>query len=306
MREVVVTEHEAGQRLDRLLRKLLRSAPLGAIFRMLRGGAIRVDGGKAKGDLRLVAGMRIELRVHDADLAPPARPPAAASPPRVGALAPRVVGMDDDLLVLDKPAGLAVHGGTGIADSVVAWLDRSGLGVRTATWRPAPAHRLDRGTAGLLLVGLTPSAQRALTAAFRDGAVDKTYHAIVAGRPSPRAGVIDAPLRTLAGADASDAKVVVDPSGDPAQTRYETLWSRSGRSLVRLFPRQGRQHQLRAHLAHIGCPIVGDRRYGGAAGRGAGFLLHCTAMALPHPGTGEHVSFTAPLPPAFAAGGPTG
>ena len=304
MREVVVSEHEAGQRLDRLLRKLLRSMPLGAIFRLLRSGAIRVDGSKAKGDLRLVAGMRIALRVADDDLATaptPSRPAAAPASRRGPAMVPRIVGRDDELLALDKPAGLAVHGGSGVVDSVTAWLDRSGLGVRTVTWHPAPAHRLDRGTAGLLLVGLTPAAQRALAAAFRDGGVDKTYHAIVVGRPSPPAGVVDAPLRTLGDAEAGDAKVVVDPAGEPATTRYETIWTRAGRSLVRLFPQQGRQHQLRAHLAHLGSPIVGDRRYGGPALAGGGFLLHCTEMKLPHPATGQSVTFRLPLPAAFRA-----
>jgi len=303
MREVVVTEHEAGLRLDRLVRKLLPGTPLVAIFRLLRSGGIRVDGRKAKGDLRLAAGMRLQLRVADADFAPAPvarRTPAAARPRAAFAgQAPVVVHADGDLLALDKPAGLAVHGGSGVAGSVVDWLAHAGHGVRTATWRPAPAHRLDRGTAGLLLVGLTPAAQRALTAAFRDGRVAKTYHAVAAGRPPRDRGVVDAPLRALADPAPDGPKVVVDPAGEAARTEYEVVASRGGRTLLRLRPLQGRQHQLRAHLAHLGCPIVGDRRYGGPATPGDGFLLHCTELTLPHPATGAPTTLRLPLPPAF-------
>lgn len=303
MREVVVTEHEAGQRLDRLLRKLLRRTPLGAIYRLLRSGGVRVDGRKATGDLRLVVGMRLQLRV--ADIATDAPPDAGSRPAgrRAGGddagPAPAVVHADDDLLVLDKPAGLAVHAGSGVTASVVDWLARAGHGVRTATWRPAPAHRLDRGTAGLLLVGLTPAAQRQLTAAFRDGRVAKTYHAVVAGRPPRARGSVDAPLLARVDAPAGGPKVVVDAAGDAARTEYEVVAERGGRTLLRLRPRQGRQHQLRAHLAHLGCPIVGDRRYGGPAFPGGWFLLHCTELTLSHPATGALVTFRAPLPATF-------
>lgn len=304
MREVVVTEHEAGQRLDRLLRKLLRATPLGAIFRLLRSGAIRVDGRKAGGDLRLVAGMRLELRVPDGDL--PAQPAVAAAPPRRVAgggpaawpatLTPRVVHRDDDLLALAKPAGLAVHGGSGVRHSVVDWLDRAGFGVRTATWRPAPAHRLDRGTSGVLLVGLQPAAARALAASFRDGAVAKTYFAIVEGAPPARAGEIDAPLAVRTDASADEPKVVVAAGGEPARTGYQAVASANDLTLVRLQPREGRQHQLRAHLAHLGCPILGDRRYGARRGAGGGFFLHCSSMTLPHPRSGAPITLTAPAP----------
>lgn len=301
MRELLLTEHEAGQRLDRLLRKLRPDVPLGALFRWLRSGVVRVDGRKADGALRLAAGMRLSL--PDDGAQPAAAPPPHGFRPREaappGAMAPRIVHQDDALLVLDKPSGLAVHGGTGVAASVVGWLDAAGLGVRTATFRPAPAHRLDRGTAGLLLVGLTPAAQRALTAAFRDERVAKTYHAVVLGRPQPPRGVVDAPLRLVAGGSARTAKVVVDRAGEAASTAYETLATRGGRSLLRLEPRQGRQHQLRAHLAHLGCPIVGDRRYGAPAGDDRNFLLHCTAMTLPHPRDGAPFACRVPLPPRF-------
>lgn len=305
MREVLVTEHEAGQRLDRLLRKLLRSTPLGAIFRLLRSGAIRVDGRKAAGDLRLVAGMRLELRVPDGDL-PAAAPTPRTPPPRAAAtsdwpaaLAPRVVHRDDALLVLAKPAGLAVHGGSGVRHSVAGWLDGAGFGVRTTTWHPAPAHRLDRGTSGLLLVGLDPAAARALAASFRDGEVAKTYYAIVEGAPPARAGEVDAPLAVRPGASADGPKVAVDAAGERARTGYEAVASADGLTLVRLRPREGRQHQLRAHLAHLGCPILGDRRYGARRSVGGGFFLHCAALTLPHPRSRAPITVTAPAPAAW-------
>ena len=313
MREIVVTEHEAGQRLDRLLRKLLPGMPLGAIFRALRSGAVRVDGRKANGDARLGAGMRLELRLPAADLAAldarAAAPAGKASGAADGAVAPwppelvpRVVHRDEHLLVLDKPAGLAVHAGSGVAHSVAGWLDARAFGVRTATFAPSPAHRLDRGTSGLLAVGLTPAAARALAAAFREGVVEKTYHAIVHGVPAPARGTIDAPLAPAPdGGSARGPKVRVDPDGRPASTGYETVQRGRSVALLRLVPRQGRQHQLRAHLAHLWHAIVGDRRYGSPADAGRGFLLHASGLSLPHPATGAPVHFEAPLPPAFAA-----
>ncbi|MBM3973814.1 MAG: RluA family pseudouridine synthase [Planctomycetes bacterium] len=313
MREVVVTEHEAGQRLDRLLRKLLRNTPLGAIFRLLRSGAIRIDGRKVGGDLRLVAGMRLELRVPDGDLS--ATPATGARPPRravsaaptawPAALTPCVVHRDDDLLALAKPAGLAVHGGSGVRHSVAAWLDGAGFGVRTSTWHPAPAHRLDRATSGLLLVGLQPAATRALAASFRDGAVAKTYYAVVEGAPPTRAGEIDAPLALRPNATADGPKVVVDPAGEVARTGYEVVAATDGLTLVRLQPREGRQHQLRAHLAHLGCPILGDRRYGARRGAGGGFFLHCAALVLPHPRTGAPIKLATPVPAGWPLSPPS-
>ena len=307
--EIVLTEHEAGQRLDRYLRKLLRTMPLGAIFRHLRNGAIRVDGKRADGDLRLLAGMRVELHLPSGDVdavraagnqakagpPPPARAPASA----VLDQAPRIVRTDDQILVVAKPPGLAVHAGSGQKFTLVDWLKAQRLGVRTGTFQPAPAHRLDRGTSGLLVIGLTPDALRALTAEFRAGSVKKIYHAIVHGVPERSSGYITASLQVDNEADRRDAKVKVDPGGRPARTEYEVLRSARHLSLLRVIPHEGRQHQIRAHLSHLGHPILGDNRYGSIADTSPGFLLHCSELTFVHPRTRLPVHFTDPLPKRF-------
>jgi 23S rRNA pseudouridine955/2504/2580 synthase len=314
LHEIPLGEHEGGLRLDRYLRKLLRTIPLGAIYKHLRSGAIKVDGKRVEGDLRIEAGMKLQLYLPPADLAaaqakqeplPPAPPPRPTAPVRRAGqwveppLIPRVVHHDDQLLVLDKPSGLAVHAGSGQTQTVVDWLAMQRVGVRTGTFKPAPAHRLDRGTSGLLLVGLVPEALRLLTQAFREGTVTKIYHAVVHGSPSRDAGSITGALHTDPGADRREAKVAVDPRGAPARTDFQVM--RRGRqfALLRLEPQQGRQHQLRAHTSHLGHPIVGDDRYGSTASTGRGFLLHCTELHLPHPKTGERVAFQLPIPPEF-------
>lgn len=317
--EIELTTAEAGQRLDRYLRKLLPAMPLGAIFRLLRQGDIRIDGKKCKGDLRLVAGMKVTLRVAEAEVrqAPPARDPAAdpqdvldlLPSPDLGPArgrsaakappAPRIVFRDDQVLVVSKPAGLAIHPGTKQEHSLTAWLQTQRLGVRTATFAPAPAHRLDRGTSGLVVIGLSPDALRALTAAFREAAVQKTYFAVVHGTLSRPRGSITAPLWQDPDADPRGAKVLVDERGQPARTDFEVVRQARHMTLLRVEPHSGRQHQIRAHLASIGHPIVGDHRYGSIAEVGRGFLLHAGELTFPHPRTGAKVRYSDPMPREF-------
>lgn len=306
-RTLDIGEAEAGQRLDRLLRKLLADLPLSAIFRLLRSGRIRVDGRKAEGSLRLVAGMRVQLRLSGADTA--ALDPQAAAPPlpaeRAASLAkelqPRIVHRDDDLLIVDKPAGLASQPGSGRAGrNLVDWLLAAELVPRTATFAPAPAHRLDAGTSGLVAIGLSPVGLRGLAAAFRDDAVDKVYQAIVHGVPEPPQGRIDAPLRVVLQAGPREPKVVVDPAGQPAVTDYSVVAHGAGVARLRLVLHTGRTHQLRVHLQHLGHAIVGDRRYGSLRDLGKRFLLHAAELTLPHPRSGERMQFTARPPRDFA------
>ncbi|MCA8974948.1 MAG: RluA family pseudouridine synthase [Planctomycetes bacterium] len=301
-RSIELTAAEAGQRLDRYLRKLLRHVPLGAIMKQLRSGRIRVDGHKAKPELRLEAGMVVLLQLPAADLdavdAGGLRRDQAGGPEPDFAL--RIEYADDDMMVVQKPSGLAVHAGSGHERrSVVAWLDASGRGVRTATFAPSPAHRLDRETSGLLAIGLSPAGLGGLTAAFRDDLVRKVYFAVVAAEPVPARGTIDAPLLAVASASASEPKVRVDAGGRSARTDYETVAAGGRFALLRLVLHTGRTHQIRAHLAHIGHPVVGDRRYGRIDGRGSRLMLHAGELALPHPVTGAPLRFAMPTPREF-------
>lgn len=297
MHELELRETEEGQRLDRHLRKLLPGVPLGGIFRLLRRGTIRIDGKKAGPDLRLRAGMVLTLpdNLGAAAGGTPLPSPPAAPPPR--SLTPRVVHRDEDVLVLDKPAGLPVQPGSGHDFHVVGWLDAQAFGVRTGTYRPAPVHRLDRGTSGLVACGLNPQASRALSEAFRADRVQKVYAAVVEGAPRPARGTIDAPLLLRETARASQPKVHVDPAGKPARSDYVVVATGRRRSLLQVILKTGRTHQIRAHLAHIGHPIVGDGRYGSTVDLGKGqFLLHAEQLTLPHPRTGASAKFCAPVP----------
>ena len=305
MREILVTEHEAGQRLDRFLRKLLKQMPLAAIFKHVRSGTIRVDGGKVAGDLRLLPGMKLQLQLPDSDLRAATKaveplPPAPVRPPAgTLALELRIVHQDDDVLVIHKPAGLPVHGGTGQKQSVADWLAHQRFGIRTGTFRPGPAHRLDRGTSGLLAIGLSPQGLRGLTGAFREGAAEKTYWAIVHGVPERTNGSVIAPLYEAPGGDRRDPKVTVDDRGRPARTDYEVVRTVRHMTLLKVVPHEGRQHQIRAHLAHLGLPIVGDARYGSRADLGPTFLLHAGELVVPHPRTGARLVLRDPLPASF-------
>ena len=302
MHQVEMTAAEAGQRLDRYLRKLLPETPLGAIFKMLRRGVIRVDGKNAKEDLRIETGMLVTL--------PPSALPSTSAQAMVRAaesvaaprdLKVRIVHRDDDLLVIDKPAGLAAQPGSGNDYNVLTWLDAQPFGTRTATYRPAPVHRLDRGTSGLLVIGLSPIGSRTLADAFREDRVQKSYVAVVIGIPEPAVGTIDAPLLLRETARAHQPKVLVDAAGKHARTDYEVVQRGRFRAMLKLTLHTGRTHQIRAHLGHIGHPIVGDRRYGAVAERSAGFFLHAAELTLPHPVTSVVMSFRAPVPQRFRA-----
>ncbi|MGK0353642.1 MAG: 23S rRNA pseudouridine955/2504/2580 synthase [Planctomycetota bacterium] len=318
MHDVEMTAAEDGQRLDRYLRKLLPGTPLGAIFKMLRRGIIRVDGTKAQESLRLVAGMHVTLppsaiprlsaqspvaaqapvatQVLGANAKPAATQSARSLSP---ALTPTIVHRDDDLLVVIKPAGLAVQPGSGQDHHVLSWLDAQPFGTRTATYRPAPVHRLDRGTSGLLVIGLSPIGSRALADAFREDLIQKSYVAVVEGVPNPAQATIDVPLWLRENARANQPKVLVDERGKNARTDYQVLESGRNRALLQLTLHTGRTHQIRAHLGHVGHPIVGDRRYGAAASQGDAFFLHASELTLPHPTSGKRLTFQSAIPARF-------
>jgi len=210
------------------------------------------------------------------------------------------------LAVVDKPAGVAVHGGSGVADADTL-LARLAAGSLDGY---APAHRLDRDTSGCLLVA-RPEVAEPLRRAFAAHGVEKRYLALCQGPLAEGSGRIDAPLRRAdpAAPDAGRHKVVVDLAGRSAATRYRTVTAWVQASLVELVPETGRTHQLRVHLSHLGHPLAGDRRYGATPfnrllARRYGLtrlFLHALALSFVHPATGARLTVEAPLPPELDA-----
>lgn len=209
----------------------------------------------------------------------------------------RILFEDGEALVLDKPAGLAVHPGPATPESLEDFLPRLRFGFHRA---PTPVHRLDRDTSGCLLLARNPKAHKRFAAAFEAGAVDKSYLAVLAGVPAEREGVIDMPLRKISSREAG-WRMVADAGGQRAVTRWAVLAEAGGKALVRLRPETGRTHQLRVHAASgLGVPIFGDPVYGRA--ERLGMLLHAATLRLER-GTKSPIEASAPLPPAFAAAG---
>ena len=274
----------AGRRLDNYLLPRL-GIPRSALYRLLRRGRIRVNGGRVRPDYRLAAGERIRVPHLWSAPARPARP--------VPPLAAPVLYADEHLLALDKPAGLAVHGGSGLATD----LRRQ---ARQHYQRPLElVHRLDKDTSGCLLLCSAPRLLAWLHECFRRGAPAKTYLALVRGRPPTRMD-IRFPLRRMPG-----GHVAAHAAGRVAHTRLRVMRCYAHATLVQLRPLTGRTHQLRAHAAEAGYPIAGDTRYGerhfNRELRRLGLerlFLHARTLALPLPG-GERLHLKAPLPTAL-------
>jgi 23S rRNA pseudouridine955/2504/2580 synthase len=297
--ELRIHDDDAGQRLDRFLRKLLPNAPLGLLHRLVRQGAVRVDGERASGSTRLAAGQVVRLALADerfAELAADDEPRPIAG----GELA--IVHRDPHILVIDKPGGLALHGGTGIGDDHLMARVAAMLGHGDArTFRPAPAHRIDRATSGLVVIGTSAEGLRGMAALFRSRSVDKTYFAVVEGRPVPPSGRVDVPL-AIADRGVGGRKSAPDDAGVPARTGYRTRSRHGALTLLEVDIDTGRTHQIRAHLATLGTPVVGDRRYGATRSkwRSARIALHAHRLRFTHPVDGRALDLVAPLPADIA------
>jgi 23S rRNA pseudouridine955/2504/2580 synthase len=297
---VRVADDEAGVRLDRWFRRRYPELTHGRLEKLLRTGQVRVDGKRAKSGLRLAAGqtVRVPPLGQPANRAAPEKPVAAAD---ARMLAARVLYKDDDVIALDKPAGLAVQGGTGTNRHLDAMLDALKFGAE----RPRLVHRLDRDTSGVLLLARTAVAAAKLAAAFRGYDARKAYWAAVVGVPHPLEGRIDAPL-AKEGGPKGERVAVEDEDGQRAVTRYRVV-DRAGKraAWLALEPETGRTHQLRVHAALLGTPILGDGKYGGRAAFLAGggispkLHLHARAIRLPHP-RGGVLEVVAPLPKHMA------
>jgi len=189
------------------------------------------------------------------------------------ALQDRILYRDADVLVLDKPAGIAVHKAPGAGANLEPLLPALAFGLKTP---PALAHRLDRDTSGCLVLGRHPQALRRLMALFAEGAVDKTYWAVVQGTPPGVAGVVEQPILKVH--RGRDWQMITDPRGQPAVTEWRVLGQGEGASWLELKPRTGRTHQIRVHCAWLGCPVVGDQAYGARPGVGERLHLHARGV----------------------------
>lgn len=293
--EFAVPEGDAGQRLDRYLRRVLPEVPLSRIFRLLRKGAVRVNGRKAKGESRLEAEDKISVEVGSEELrqAPPERAAGGGFRGRVG-----VVFEDDDLLVLDKPAGMAVHPGTGTPPGTTlierVWQE---LGASDSVFQPALAHRLDRGTSGVVVVAKTRKALLDVQRQIQAKDTPKEYLALVEGVPSKASGSIKEKLARVDSRDRGAKSIVVraDEAGQESETRWKIRRKFAGYTLLDVQILSGRLHQIRAHMASIGHPIAGDDRYGTAKFQGLKRpFLHAARLGLRL--YGRQVFFEAPLP----------
>ncbi|MEE9454263.1 MAG: RluA family pseudouridine synthase [Paracoccaceae bacterium] len=308
------------QRLDRWFRRVFPHVPQGRIEKMCRKGEIRVEGGRVKTSTRLVEGQKVRI--------PPLPTPDEAAKKRAERthvsdadarmIQDCVIYKDDDIIVLNKPAGLAVQGGSNQTRHIDGMAEALRFGLEA---KPKLVHRLDKDTSGVLLLARNGQAAKGLTMAFRNKFTQKIYWALTAGHPEKQVGTIRFGLVKQAGHGPHGAgeKMICIPPRDIDETMgakrattdfvvIETVGKRA--TWLGLAPITGRTHQLRAHLAEIGCPIAGDGKYGGSGqvneGEGWGaqmggviskkMQLHARSIKLKHPRSGKEMFFEAPLP----------
>ena len=280
---VAVPADEDDTRIDRFLRRLVPGLTQGPVEKMLRSGLIRIDGAKAKPATRLVAGQQLRLPPHlrDAPVPDQGSKPVVATPQLRSQFAEMVVAEGDDWIAINKPSGLAVQGGSGMTRHLDGMLQALASGEDD---RMRLVHRIDKDTSGLLLLARDRSAARRLTRAFQAQEMEKTYLALVTGAPPPSMD-IDNPL--MKGGGAGGEMMIVSPEGQSAYTEMQLIEAAGRRlALVALRPHTGRTHQLRVHMAHVGHPIIGDGKYGGAGAHPGGTIakrlhLHAWRLRLP-------------------------
>jgi len=284
----------AGQRVDNYLTKRLKGVPKSHIYRILRNGEVRINSRRVGPDYRVQEGDRLRL--------PPLRTAKPAAAPRhapMSRLKADVLYEDDHLLVINKPAGVAVHGGSGISRGVVEQLRLERPEARFLEL----VHRIDRDTSGVLLLAKRRSALLALHRQLREGAVQKLYRVLVKGRWRDDQRSVKLPLHKYA-LPSGERRVAVNSEGLPAHTVFRLQRSWYAYSLLEADLKTGRTHQIRVHLAHVGYPVAGDDKYGDFAlnkqlarqGLKRMFLHACEAV-ITHPQSGITLSLAAPLPP---------
>jgi 23S rRNA pseudouridine955/2504/2580 synthase len=288
--ETVAADND-GQRLDNFISARLKGVPRSLVYRLIRTGQVRINGKRSKPASRIAEGDLVRI--------PPARVTergeAVISERVIDSIKPCILHADDDMLVVDKPSGMAVHAGSGLPWGVIDVLRRLFPGEMLEL-----AHRLDRETSGCLVLARNGASLRHLSGLFRDGQVDKRYLCLLDGVLPEALVEVDAPLARVH--TGQERQVKVSPEGKPAQTNFRLLEGYSAASYAEAELLTGRTHQIRVHALHMGMPLAGDRRYSKRESvkrwRGLGLrriFLHAHSMAFDGP-AGEPVSFSAPLP----------
>jgi len=300
---LAVGEDGQGQRIDNYLAKILKGVPKSHVYRILRSGEVRLNRRKVGPDTRLNVGDQLRIPPIRASLPARGRRPAGAPTLAI----PPILYEDDALIALDKPAGLAVHGGSGIAFGVIERIRQARPG---ATFLEL-VHRLDRDTSGVLLIAKRRPALTGLHAQLRDGAIDKRYAVLVRGKWRDALRSVELPLTTYVTGD-GERRVRVDEVGRLARTTFRKLKTWVGAdppvALLEAKLETGRTHQIRVHLTHLGFPLAGDDKYGDFAWNKVlarqglrRMFLHAHRIRFVHPIHGSEVIVEAPLAPDLAA-----
>jgi len=250
---VEVPEDRDGQRIDNFLTTRLKGVPKSLIYRLLRTGQVRINGKRAKPDHRVAAGDAVRIPpVRTAERTDPGVPPTG----QTARIEAAILSEDRDFLVIDKPSGIASHGGSGISFGAIELL-------RSARPRDTLelAHRLDRDTSGVLVLAKKRSALTALQAEIRAGRVEKRYLALLAGKLPQQRLTVDAPLRKSV-LQGGERMVRIDEEGKPSRSRFSEVERYAAATLAEIAIETGRTHQIRVHSAHIGHPVAGDEKYG--------------------------------------------
>jgi 23S rRNA pseudouridine1911/1915/1917 synthase len=296
MNKLIVEPQHAGKRLDRFLAETLPSFSRSRLQALIRDGCVTVNGKKARPRNIVRAGDVVDLT----------EPKVASIAAEAEPMHLEILFEDDDIVVINKPAGLVVHPGAGhqqhtLVNALLAHCKNlSGIGGKE---RPGIVHRLDKETSGVLVIAKNDAAHRDLSKQFADRTTGKTYLALVAGTPRKSLGIIDAPIARHP--VHRQRMSVARRAGRSAKTEYRVIRSSGDRSLVECVIHTGRTHQIRVHLHHLGHPVLGDKVYGGKrAGNFSHQMLHAWKLSFRHPGTGELVNFTAPIPNDFEEAAP--
>ena len=299
---LVVGEEAEGQRIDNFLLKVLKGVPKSHVYRILRSGEVRVDGCRVGPDRRLASGNRLRV--------PPiravARSTRAGTAPAGAGAIPPILFEDDALIAVDKPAGLAVHGGSGISYGLIERLRQARPEARFLEL----VHRLDRDTSGVLLVAKKRAALVGLHAQLREGRMDKRYFVLVRGKWRDAVRAVELSLTKFVTGE-GERRVRVEHEGRAARTVFRLVrkWPDAEPPLALLEAEldTGRTHQIRVHLTHIGFPLAGDDKYGDFAWNKTlarqglkRMILHAHRLRFVHPATGEEVIVESPLPPELS------